>query len=351
MSALDVAATSAIYNYVELPLKQLLKSIHMDRTERFYKIDQLLNDRRSVPMSTLIEELGVSRATIKRDIEYLRDRFNAPIHWDHSLRGYRFEHSIPGAKKYSLPGLWFNDQEIFALLTMHQMLSNLGNGLLTPHIAPLLARLNALLGSQDDSADEIRKRIRILHMAARTERPEYFEAVASATIRRRRLKIAYHARSSDEVTEREVSPQRLVHYRDNWYLDGWCHLRDGLRSFSVDAIRAAGMLDQRAKSVSGRVLNEVLESSYGIFSGKAGKRARLRFTPRQARWVASEQWHPEQVSKFEKDGSYLLEFPYSNDGELIMDILRYGDDVEVLAPAALRRRVRQRLEEAAALYK
>ena len=227
----------------------------MDRTERFYKIDQLLNDRRSVPMNTLKEELGVSHATIKRDLDYMKDRLNAPITWDRSLRGYRFDETLPSASRYSLPGLWFNDQEIFALLTMHQMLSNLGNGLLTPHIKPLLSRLNGLLGSQDDSADEIRKRIRILHMAARTERPEYFEAVANATIRRRRLKIAYHARSSDEVTDREVSPQRLVHYRDNWYLDGWCHMREGLRSFSVDAIRAAGILDQKAKSVGGRLLN------------------------------------------------------------------------------------------------
>ena len=323
----------------------------MDRTERFYKIDQLLNERRSVPMEALIEELGISRATVKRDIEYMRDRLNAPITWDRSLRGYCFDTSLPGAKKYGLPGLWFNDQEILALLTMHQMLSNLGSGLITPHVKPLLARLNALLGSQDDSAEEIRKRIRILHMAARTERPEHFETAASATIRRRRLKIAYHARSSDEATEREVSPQRLVHYRDNWYLDGWCHLRAGLRSFSVDAIKTADILDRRAKHIAEKDLNEVLESSYGIFSGKADKRARLRFTPKQARWVASEQWHPQQVSCFEKDGSYLLEFPYRNDGELIMDILKYGADVEVLGPAALRRKVKARLEAAARHYR
>jgi predicted DNA-binding transcriptional regulator YafY len=302
-------------------------------------------------MGVLIEELGISRATVKRDIEYMRDRLNAPIIWDRSLRGYRFDRSMPGAEKYSLPGLWFNDQEILALLTMYQMLSNLGSGLLTPHIQPLLARLNALMDSQADSAEEVRKRIRILHMGARTERPEHFEAVASATIRRRRLKIAYHARSSDEVTERELSPQRLVHYRDNWYLDGWCHLREGLRSFSLDAIRAAEILERRARPVAEQTLNEVLASGYGIFSGKADKRARLRFTPKQARWVASERWHPEQVSQFDKDGSYLLEIPYSNDGELIMDILRYGADVEVEAPAELRRKVKRRHEEAAARYR
>ena len=302
-------------------------------------------------METLIEELGVSRATVKRDLEYMRDRLNAPIAWDRSLRGYRFDRSLPGAEKYNLPGLWFNDQEIFALLTMHRMLSNLGNGLLAPHIEPLLARLNALMASQDDSAEEIRKRIRILHMAARCERPGHFEAVASATIRRRRLKIGYHARSSDELTEREVSPQRLVHYRDNWYLDGWCHLREGLRSFSLDAIREVELLDRQARPVPEQTLDEVLASGYGIFSGRADKTARLRFNPRQARWVASERWHPEQVSQFAEDGSYLLEIPYSNDGELVMDILRYGADVEVLGPAELRRKVKRRLEAAAARYR
>ena len=199
----------------------------MDRTERFYKIDQLLNNRRAVSMELLMEQLGISKATIKRDLEYMRDRLNAPISWDRSLRGYRYDQSLPNASKYSLPGLWFSPQEILALLTMYQMLSNLGNGLLTPHIQPLLSRLNILMGSQHDPAEEIQKRIRILQMAARTERPEHFEAVASATIKRKRLLISYRARYNDEDTVREVSPQGLVHYRDNWYLDGWCDLRKG----------------------------------------------------------------------------------------------------------------------------
>ena len=199
----------------------------MDRTERLYKIDQLLNERRAVAMNILEEELGISKSTVKRDLEYMRDRLNAPIIWDRTLRGYVFDHSQSGAKRYALPGLWFNDQEIFALLTMYQLLSKLGNGLLTPHVKPLLARLTMLLDTQEDSADEIRKRIRVLHGASRTERPESFEIVASATIKRKRLQFIYRARYNDRGNERKGSPQRLVHYRDNWYLDGWCHLSKG----------------------------------------------------------------------------------------------------------------------------
>ncbi len=322
----------------------------MDRTERFYKIDQLLRDRRAVAMKSLIEELGVSHATVKRDLDYMRDRLLAPIVWDPAQRGYKLDMSQPGARKYGLPGLWFNDQEIYALLTMHSLLSNLDNGLITPHVKPLLSRLNGLLGSQSGTAEEINQRIRILHMAYRSERPEHFELVASATIKRRRLLLSYRARSSDDLTERVVSPQRLVHYRDNWYLDGWCHLRKGLRSFSLDCIEHAEIIEKQAKAITEKKLHDELASSYGIFSGKADKKAILRFSAAQARWVAGERWHPSQKSWFDDAGLYVLEVPYHNDSELVMDILKYGHDVEVVSPTALRNRVKKRLKAALDSY-
>ena len=121
----------------------------MDRTERFYKIDRLLTERRCVPMHALIEALGISRATVKRDLEYLKDRLHAPIVWDRTLRGYRYDVSDPRAADYKLPGLWFSAAEIHALLTMQRLLANLGGGLLEPHVRPLMARLEALVESRD----------------------------------------------------------------------------------------------------------------------------------------------------------------------------------------------------------
>ncbi len=65
--------------------------------------------------------------------------------------------------------------------------------------------------------DEVRNRIRVISFGARRHEPKHFQVVASAVLGRERLKLAYWNRSKDEVTEREVSPQRLVHYRNNWY--------------------------------------------------------------------------------------------------------------------------------------
>jgi len=307
----------------------------MSINERIYKIDQLLNGKRSVPFKEMLNRLEVSPATLKRDLAYMRDRLNAPIVYDKELGGYRMEQQGPGTQ-FELPGLWFSAEEIHALLTMQHLLGNLDSGgLLGPHIKPLLFRLTALLGEADNSIEQVKKRIKVETVGARQFHLDQFQAVGSALLRRKRLFIEYHARGTNEISQREISPQRLVYYRDNWYLDAWCHLRNDIRNFSVDAIRHAEILEKKAKDISEKKLDDVLGSGYGIFSGKDVQWAVLHFTPERARWVAAEKWHPKQNGKFLKDGSYELKVPYNDSRELMMDIMKYGSDIAVISPPNL----------------
>ena len=324
----------------------------MDRTERFYKIDHLLQAGQpgAVPISVFLKELGVSLATFKRDLEYMRERLNAPIVWDRDANGYRFEGASTTGPRYELPGLWFSPTEAQALLTLEHLIEGLEPSLLGAHLKPLKARLTALLSAGDHSAEEVRRRIRVIPFGTRRHEPKHFSLVASALLSRRRLRIEYFNRTRNETTTREVSPQRLVYYRANWYLDTWDHLRNDLRSFSVDAIRAAELVDTKAKDVSDAQLDEVFASGYGIFSGAKVQWATLRFTPERARYVSQEEWHPKQKTKWLPDGSYQLEVPYSSEKELAMDILKHGAEVEVVAPKALREEIAERLKLAAQRY-
>ena len=320
----------------------------MDRSERFAKIERLLRSRRMVSQADLMATLEVSRSTLFRDLAYLKDRLGVPVLFDEDLKGYRLD---PTAERHELPGLWFRPEEIHALLTMRQLLANLDpGGLLGPHLDPLQQRLNQLLETVDAPAADIARRIRILAAAARPWHAEHFQTIAAALMERRRLAVTYQARSSGAEAEREISPLRLVHYRDNWYLDAWCHLRDGLRSFAVDAIRAVRPQDDAALDVPEAELASHLGAGYGIFAGAPTQWATLRFTPERARWVAAEQWHPAQQGEFLADGSYQLRIPYSNDTELVMDILKYGPDCQVAAPQALREKVIGLLRAAAGRY-
>ncbi len=321
----------------------------MDRTERFHLIDQMLANRRLVTRAQVLDALEVSPATFKRDLEYLRDRLMAPIVWDREQRGYRYEQGAD-VEQFQLPGLWFNTSEIQALLSMDALLANLQPGVLSSHIEPLRSRIRMLLDEGDHSVDEISRRIRIMPQAAKTYRSENFQALCQALLSRRCVDMTYYSRPSDSSSERRVSPQRLIYYRDNWYLDAWCHLRKGLRSFSIDAIQRLDIAAEPAREVDEAELNRELESGYGIFSGADTREAVLRFGPEIARWVSRETWHPDQRSEYDEQGFYILRVPYSQDTELIMDILKYGAEVEVLEPTALRTRVIERIDAMRALY-
>lgn len=158
----------------------------MNRTERFYKIDQMLHERRVVPIEVFLEELDVSRATFKRDMEYMRDRLHAPIIWDRDAGGYQFENVNARGPAYELPGLWFSAGELYALLAAHKLLGDIEPGILASHVAPLQARLAALLEASGHSATEITERVRLLSMAKRTVESRFFTDITIALLERKR---------------------------------------------------------------------------------------------------------------------------------------------------------------------
>jgi predicted DNA-binding transcriptional regulator YafY len=258
--------------------------------------------------------------------------------------GYKLD-TQPSVSAHPLPGLWLSEAEIHALLTGIELLSSLEPApLIGTQIKPIRERLEKILELGHYSTQEIKKRIRLMPLGGRHISSDYFQVVAHALLSRKRLYLKHFGRLGAQITEREVSPQRLVYYRDNWYLDGFCHLRDDMRSFSMDAIEEAREIEKNAVSVDDHVLANELDAGYGIFSGGQTKIAKLKFSPFRARWVAKEIWHKNQKGVFAADGTYLLEVPYFDDRELIHDILRQGVDVEILEPSELKKKLKNELE-------
>lgn len=315
--------------------------------ERITKIVRFIRKRGSASKAFLMEELEFSEATFKRDMDFLRDRLGCPIEWDKRKRGWVIRDELAPGGKFELPGLWFDSSEIIALLTMLHLVEGVQPGLLEDHVAPLKERLRSMLAEGAISEHPIEHKLRLIHFAPRKVEPKHFQCIASGLLEGRRLNLDYWIRDRKESTQRVISPQQLVHYRENWFLDAWCHTRNALRSFALDAIQSVRVLDESAIEVSATEMDEHFRSGYGIFAGPAMHRARLKFTPERAQWVAKETWHHDQTSAYLDDGSYVLEVPYSNDQELVMDLLRHCPEVEVIAPPELRSRLHHMLCAAA----
>lgn len=320
----------------------------MDHFERMYALHQELRARRyPAPTGVLMDLLECSRSTLHRTIGHMRDYLGAPILNKHG-RGYFYDKE---AGEFDLPGLWFRRDELEALLVMNHMLDSVQPGMLRRYVDPLRARITRIL---DAGASGRRRfpthRVRILRAHARSVSRALFAPAATALIGRRRLSFTYSGRAAGTVTQRIASPQRLVYYRDQWYLDCWDEDKDALRTFSIDRMRNVEILAAAARDVPERDLDAALTAGYGLFSGPARHRARLVFSPERARWVADEVWHRDQVGRFRADGHYELEVPYADPRELVGEILRYGGDVRVAGPQSLVEQVREHLRRAIAQY-
>jgi len=322
----------------------------MDRYERILTLHRILKTSRyPVSLQHLKDELSCSRATLYRDIAFLRDALGAPIESGEGEES-SIHYAAEEAERFELPGLWLTSEELAALLALNELLGRSDPGVLAGALAPFRARIERLLSDHASGRALPIERIRVITSGARRLDQAVFRAVSSALLNRQRLKFQYRARSTDARTERIVSPQRLAHYRDNWYLDAWDHARDALRSFALDRIRDAEMLDEVALDRDTSELDAHLASSYGIFSGPPKAWATIRFSSHAARWVADEHWHSQQQGTWLPDGRFELRVPYSNSRELLMDVLKYGPDAEVVAPVPLREEMKIMLQLALGAY-
>ena len=321
----------------------------MSKLERLYHLHHLLRARRTpISRQRLMEELGCSQATLYRAIADLRDVLGAPLEQTEETREYYYDRTL--ARPFELPGIWVSAGELEALLSAKEILGDVQPGLLETELQTLQQRITRLLADKGVDQPTQEQRVHIVRQGGREVGRALFRDVLAALAARRRLDIEYHARGTGESTRRVVSPQRLTRYRDNWYLDAWCHLRKGLRSFALERISVIENSEDTAKEIDAKELNAHYASAYGIFGGPARDQAILRFSAERARWVADEQWHPDQEGEWLSDGRYELRIPVGDPSELIMDVLRYGADVEVVAPASLRQRATDALETALAQY-
>ena len=322
----------------------------MDKLERIYRLDRLLSGRRTpLPMAAIVADLGCSDSTARRTIAALRDRLGAPLVYDPVANGWRYD-TREGERPFQLPGLWFSDTELHALLVCQQLLRSIPPGLLRDQVAPMEGQIQDILARRGLHPEQLARRIRLDPIGARPLSQRGFGVISQALLKRQRLRIRYRPRGHAGESTRETSPQRLTWYRNNWYLDAWCHSAEGFRRFACERIADPEPLETPAQDCTEAELDAYFGRSYGIFAGGPTGSATLRFSPERARWVADEQWHPEQEGRLLPDGRYELRIPYSTSHELLMDILRHGPEVEVLDPPELRQATRELLARTLANY-
>ncbi|HEY1058551.1 MAG TPA: HTH domain-containing protein [Limnobacter sp.] len=230
----------------------------MINNDRLFQIDQLIQAHGVVSKEALMKRLGVSWATLKRDLSHLRDDLHAPIVFDRAAGGYRFEAAKGGkSAKYQAKHPWFNAQETHAVLAAYQLFAALDKkGNLGPHIQPVMARLAGTLEGDGFAADEAIKRIQVDPNHAPTGDVSHFELIALALLKRQRLSLQVKEKGSKTANAVEVSPQRLVQQRNQWTLEAQQHPKGNLVGIALSTVTGAEMLETKAKNVAQKALDD-----------------------------------------------------------------------------------------------
>jgi len=310
---------------------------------------KLKNCKFSVKLAVILEELECSQSTFFRIMALMKNHFGAPIEYCKKYPGYCYN---PQEKdSFELPGLWFNCQEIEALLCMDSALESMQEGFLHTLLKPLQKRCEALLKAQKTSFHSIRNRIKIIPIASRAYVPEVFSTITSAIFRQRRITIQHCGLGQTMPVTRTISPQALIRYRDNWYVDAFCHSRNQLRTFALNRIQNAVKATGAFRPVSDDEREAFYGAAYGIFTGPAHNTAIIDFFGVAAQEVSCETWHPRQTGEWLNEETYRLTLPYGSSRELIMDILKWGSSATVVEPKDLKDEIQEVVKKMMENYK
>ena len=320
----------------------------MARYERLKPLFELLwLSRQPQSMLRLCEQLQASRATVSRLLAYLRTELGLDVRYDRDHNGYLLQRDRKTATAAALMGLSYT--ETAALLEALVILEQIPPGIVRNASAEARSGMHRLSRHQLWNGG-LASRIEIRLPHQRKVAAKIFSTVVDALRADTQLECSYHNRHREVLRTRTVSPIRLVLYRSNWYLAGWCHADEAIRAFSLDRFNAVQPLAKPAHKPPARLVESELDSGYGIFTGNANRKAVLRFEPEAARWVAEEQWHRDATCERCPDGRVRLSVPYNAETELVMEILRYGPKCFVEAPDSLRQSVANAHEAAARRY-
>lgn len=314
--------------------------------ERFIWFDKKSRSGGYPNATTLAERFEVSRKTAQRDIEFMRDRINAPLEYDSCKKGYFYKDA-----SFILPSIFLSTAELSSLLLAKKVLSEISGKSLRKDLASIINKLTAYLDDYSGGGLDIESVISLKHIEYLPAKDQIFKRVLEGCLRNVCISLEYSSTTDDDTDIRVVDPYHVFNYRGTWHLLAYCHKRGSIRDFVLGRIYSVTLLDESFERLNDFNPNDYLNSSFGLYRGGKEYKVRLRFSPLAAGWVGGKVWHEEQKIKTEQDGSILLSFTAAGLTEVKSEVLKYGSLVEVLAPKKLREMVQEEARAIQRVYK
>ena len=297
----------------------------------------------------LSEDLEVSRRTILRDIEFLRDSLHAPLEYCPKNRGYYYTEA-----EYSLGLIELTEGELLALCLGHSVLAKCKG---TPYEQQVISAFKKICLQLQETVNidfsQLTDHISFDFEPLRGKEKKIascFTAISKAIKKRLTMKIKHYAIARDTHHERLVDPYQIRYHQGAWYLVGFCHLREALRIFALDRILAFETTNRQFSVVKEFIADKYFSDSFQMFKGTESQQVKIWFSPEKARWIKERTWHHTQVIKENNDGSLIYSMKTSGLSQVKRWVLSFGADAKVLGPEKLVSIIKKEIITASHLY-
>jgi len=287
-----------------------------------------------------MNEFEVSRRTVARDLDYLRDEENAPLAYDEARHGY-----VLTDETYALPPVNISRKEAFSFGLARKLLSHYEGTPLHLDMKAVLDKIaESLEGEVTLEPEWLSEHVDVLPEDWVRINPDLWGRMAGFIERREVVQARYQTFAGRESDYR-LRPYHLLAYHGNWYLLAHNEDKDRMATFALSRFRditGTGQVFRRAPDFD---VKAYAREAFGITRGEQTLRVRLLFEPKLAVYIMERDWHPTQTFTQRPDGRVEMRLVTSGRKELIRWVLSWMPDVQVLAPKSLKDRIEQKLRD------
>lgn len=315
--------------------------------ERFLWFHNEVKEKKYPNATRLSERFEVCKKTAQRDIEFFKERLNAPLMYSLTRRGYYYTDDT-----FEIPAIWLKREEIVALLLARRLAASIPDRGIKNSLGDFFNKLSPFV-SVDAwfDAEGMDEKISVKNIEYFNVDDRLFQEVVETLFKKSTAVITYYSPHRNRETTRRIVPLHLLNYMGNWHLISYCGLKKELRDFALSRIRWLRHAEESILLPDNLPpMKEYLRKQFGIFAGEEKYEVVLRFSSEVSRWVQEQIWHKRQETCRDAQGRLLLKVPVSDFREIKREILKFGADVEVLEPDELRNAVKKEIEKMKKIY-
>lgn len=309
--------------------------------ERLIQIDQQIRKGEHPNCFSLAKELEISVKTAQRDLDYMRERLNAPIEYDPLKKGYYYT-----SGNWFLPALSLSEGDLLAVLLATKALEQYQGTPVAKQLDSIFKKIAESLPTKITLQPElVFSRFSVSGPPAKPVDHDIWAVVVRGLMHQQSVQIKYHAMEA-ETKDRKIDPYHIANLQGEWYVFAHDHSSNELRQFAIPRIQKAELTADRFQIPDDFDPNKYLSVTFGRFAISSDKPhdVKLVFEKGIAPWVKERQWSAKQTLKERSNGQIELSFPAAGLYEVKRWVMSWGSAVRVLAPKELKAMVHNEIK-------